>query len=155
LRERNAEFYSKQHRQQISRRAQRVDAVGFFNLLTGPELLEVTESHLPEHRERLYPPTAAHHHCNCRSRHRLPEDVAVRANANSTRVTLDVERERVRLEICDDGEGVKDIGPYAPGLGLRTMQYRALMIGARFEIAPFGRKGTRVLCDCPQDSARA
>jgi Transposase DDE domain len=57
LRERNAEFHSKQHRQQISRRAQRVDAVGFFNLLTGPELLEVTESHLPEHRERLYPPT--------------------------------------------------------------------------------------------------
>jgi hypothetical protein len=27
------------------------------NLPTGPELLEVTESHLPEHRERLYPPT--------------------------------------------------------------------------------------------------
>jgi Transposase DDE domain len=57
LRERNAEFHSKQHRQQIGRRAERVDAVGFFNLLTGPELLEVTESHLPEHRERLYPPT--------------------------------------------------------------------------------------------------
>ncbi len=57
MRERNAEFHSKQYRQQISRRAQRVDAVGFFNLLTGPELLEVTESHLPEHRERLYPPT--------------------------------------------------------------------------------------------------
>lgn len=31
----------------------------FFNLLTGPELLEMTESHLPEHRERLYPPTVA------------------------------------------------------------------------------------------------
>jgi len=29
----------------------------FFNVLTGPELLGVTESHLPEHRERLYPPT--------------------------------------------------------------------------------------------------
>jgi hypothetical protein len=29
----------------------------FFNVLTGPELLEVTEAHLPEHRERLYPPT--------------------------------------------------------------------------------------------------
>ena len=55
MRERNAEFHSKQHRAQITRRAQRVDAVGFFNLLTGPELLEVTESHLPEHRERLYP----------------------------------------------------------------------------------------------------
>jgi hypothetical protein len=57
LRERNAAFHSKQHRQQISRRAQRVDAVGFSNLLTSPELLGVTESHLPEHRERLYPPT--------------------------------------------------------------------------------------------------
>ena len=59
MRERNAKFHSKQHRQQVSRRAQRVDAVGFFNLLTGPELLEVTEAHLPEHRERLYPPTVA------------------------------------------------------------------------------------------------
>ena len=29
----------------------------FFNVLTGPELLEITEAHLPEHRERLYPPT--------------------------------------------------------------------------------------------------
>ena len=29
----------------------------FFNLLTGPELLEMTEAHLPVHRERLYPPT--------------------------------------------------------------------------------------------------
>ncbi len=57
MRERNAEFHSEQHRQQIRRRARRVDAVGFFNLLTGPELLEVTEAHLPEHRERLYPPT--------------------------------------------------------------------------------------------------
>jgi len=76
------------------------------------------------------------------------------ANANSIKVTLDIERERVRLEISDDGEGVKGVGPYPPGLGLRTMQYRASMIGARFEIAPFGRHGTRVLCDCPQDTAR-
>jgi hypothetical protein len=57
LSERNAEFRSEQHRQTIRRRVQRGDAVGFFNLLTGPELLNVTESQLPEHRERLYPPT--------------------------------------------------------------------------------------------------
>lgn len=57
MRERNAAFHSEQHRQQIQRRARRVDAVGFFNLLTGPELLEVTEAQLPQHRERLYPPT--------------------------------------------------------------------------------------------------
>jgi len=29
----------------------------FFNMLTGPVLLAATEAHLPEHRERLYPPT--------------------------------------------------------------------------------------------------
>ena len=29
----------------------------FFNALTGPQLIEITEAHLPEHRERLYPPT--------------------------------------------------------------------------------------------------
>ncbi len=55
--ERNAAFRSKQHRQRIRRQAQTVDATGFFNLLTGPELMEATEAHLPEHRERLYPPT--------------------------------------------------------------------------------------------------
>jgi PAS domain S-box-containing protein len=72
------------------------------------------------------------------------------AHANSIKVRLDVEPERVRLEICDDGQGLKDVGPNAPGLGLRTMQYRASMIGARFEISPFGPNGTRVVCDCPQ-----
>jgi hypothetical protein len=33
------------------------EAVEFFNVLTGAELLETTEALLPEHRERLYPPT--------------------------------------------------------------------------------------------------
>ena len=51
--QRTGAYCSEQYRQRIRRRAQRVDAVGFFNLLTGPELIEVTEAHLPEHRERL------------------------------------------------------------------------------------------------------
>ena len=33
------------------------NAYSFFNLLTGPQLFEQVESLLPEHRERLYPPT--------------------------------------------------------------------------------------------------
>jgi len=33
--------------------------VDFFNVLTGPMLLDLTEGLLPEHRERLYPPTVA------------------------------------------------------------------------------------------------
>jgi hypothetical protein len=57
LRDRSAAVRSEQHRNRIGRRARGVEVVDFFNLLTGPELLEVTESHMPEHRERLYPPT--------------------------------------------------------------------------------------------------
>lgn len=49
------------HRQQQQKRIRRyVDtsqAVDFFNILTGPDLLEITETNLPEHRERLYSPT--------------------------------------------------------------------------------------------------
>jgi len=74
------------------------------------------------------------------------------AHANSVKVTLDVGREHVRLEVCDDGGGIKEATRDTPGLGLRTMQYRASMIGARFEIAAFRPNGTRVICDCPQAS---
>lgn len=46
-----------QLRDSVQRHVRNDSAVDFFNLLTGPELLAATESHLPEHRERLYPPT--------------------------------------------------------------------------------------------------
>ena len=52
-----AAFESQQHRKRISRRVREIDAADFFNVLTGPELLDKTEAYLPEHRERLYPPT--------------------------------------------------------------------------------------------------
>jgi Transposase DDE domain len=57
LRDRSATFRSKQHQHRIEAQAHRVQAVDFFNLLTGPHLLEKVEALLPEHRERQYPPT--------------------------------------------------------------------------------------------------
>ena len=46
------------HQQQaIKSVASHQDAMGFFNLLTAPELFDAVESLLPEHRERLFPPT--------------------------------------------------------------------------------------------------
>ena len=57
--DRTVSFPAHQHQDGIQRRIDRSGAVDFFNLLTGPELLEMTESLLPEHRERLYPPTLA------------------------------------------------------------------------------------------------
>ncbi len=53
----NAEFASQQQVRAIRRRARRVDSLDFFNLITGPELLERLEALLPEYRERKFPPT--------------------------------------------------------------------------------------------------
>ncbi len=57
MNEHNAKFSSHQQRKPIRRRVREIGARDFFNVLTGPELLETIETHLPEHRERLYPPT--------------------------------------------------------------------------------------------------
>jgi hypothetical protein len=55
--DRNARSVLHQRRRSIGRRLGATEAVEYFNVLTGPELLETTEAALPEHRERLYPPT--------------------------------------------------------------------------------------------------
>lgn len=41
----------------IERHSKQANCYSFFNLLTSPELLSITEELLPEHRERKYPPT--------------------------------------------------------------------------------------------------
>jgi hypothetical protein len=46
---------SQQHR--VRAQVKGSDAYAFFNLLTGPELLDQVESLLPPHRERKFPPT--------------------------------------------------------------------------------------------------
>jgi hypothetical protein len=55
--DRNARSALDQRRKRITRRLRSTEAVEYFNMLTSPELLETTEALLPEHRERLYPPT--------------------------------------------------------------------------------------------------
>lgn len=57
--DRNARSLQHQHRSRIVRHARATKAVEFFNVLTSPELLETTEALMPEHRERVYPPTVA------------------------------------------------------------------------------------------------
>jgi hypothetical protein len=56
LNHRSQTFKPRQQRR-ILAQAANADAYGFFNLLTGPELLKDVEGLLPEHRERLFPPT--------------------------------------------------------------------------------------------------
>lgn len=49
---------SKKHQQKrITNHAQKTDSYSFFNLLTNSKLLSVVDEQLPDHRERIYPPT--------------------------------------------------------------------------------------------------
>ena len=57
--DRNARSVLHQRQTHIGRQARATQAVEFFNVLTSAELLQRTEALLPEHRERLYPPTVA------------------------------------------------------------------------------------------------
>ena len=50
---------TKLQQQNIQQYTQNSDSFSFFNQLTSPELLDTLEDQLPEHRERLYPPTEA------------------------------------------------------------------------------------------------
>jgi hypothetical protein len=43
--------------QRIGRYVNNADSYAMFNLLTAPQLLDRVEALLPEHRERLFPPT--------------------------------------------------------------------------------------------------
>jgi len=57
--DRNARNALHQRQTRIARQAKATQAVELFNILTSPQLLDTTEALLPEHRERLYPPTVA------------------------------------------------------------------------------------------------
>ena len=61
--DRNARSLGQQRQSKIKSRATAhataTKAVEYFNVLTSPEMLETTERLMPEHRERLYPPTVA------------------------------------------------------------------------------------------------
>ncbi len=71
------------------------------------------------------------------------------AGARRVLVRLEVLPEEVRLEIADDGVGMRPARPSAGGIGLSGMAYRARAIGGELAITEPERGGTRVLCRCP------
>lgn len=75
------------------------------------------------------------------------------ARAHSINIVLDVEPASVRLEICDDGTGIAaPQGSPGDGLGLKSMRYRADVIGARLRVGRRASAGTCVVCECPQSA---
>jgi PAS domain S-box-containing protein len=54
-----------------------------------------------------------------------------------------------RLEVSDDGCGIPPAEERTAGLGLRSIRYRASLIGATLDVARRPEGGTRVTCVCP------
>ena len=66
-------------------------------------------------------------------------------------VLLRPDGDRVSMLIRDDGCGLPRPLPQTPGMGLRTMRYRAASIGATLEIRPGASSGTEIACTFPKE----
>jgi signal transduction histidine kinase len=72
------------------------------------------------------------------------------SNAREIVVRLEAGTDGLMLTISDDGVGVPSRMP--AGMGLRTMAYRASVIGASFNVERQLSRGTRVACKLPNGS---
>ncbi|MFP4346023.1 MAG: PAS domain S-box protein [Anaerolineales bacterium] len=81
-------------------------------------------------------------------------NVAKHAHASEVRITLEVEEERIRLEVADDGAGFAGAVPREPegseGWGLLTMKERAAALGGELRIEAQPGEGTRVAVEAPR-----
>jgi len=68
--------------------------------------------------------------------------------ARTIRLHLSILRAKVRLTITDDGVGMPDAALDAAGMGLKTMRYRARMMGGEVHFEHAEPNGTRIICEC-------
>ena len=71
-------------------------------------------------------------------------NAARHGQASKVDILLMVTKNTFLLRITDDGVGIANPGKQAAGMGLKIMQYRAGMIGAKIEIGPNMPRGTIV-----------
>ncbi len=65
------------------------------------------------------------------------------------RIIVSEKRSILTVSVEDDGVGMRQVSERSMGMGLRTMQYRADVIGARLEMGAVEPHGTRVSCILP------
>jgi len=86
-------------------------------------------------------------------------NAARHGKARSIRLHLSIARAKVRLTITDDGVGMPEAALDAAGMGLKTMRYRARMMGGEVQFERAEPTGTRIVCEClaelPVAQARA
>jgi PAS domain S-box-containing protein len=68
------------------------------------------------------------------------------SRARHIRITLEHEHGETAMRIEDDGKGLSTKPAQTEGMGLRTMYYRAGLIGGKLEIGPGPHGGTQVVC---------
>jgi PAS domain S-box-containing protein len=71
--------------------------------------------------------------------------------AHEVGILLQSHKGRISMLIRDDGCGIPQPLPQTPGMGLRTMRYRAGIIGATLEIRPGAGGGTEIVCTLPKE----
>jgi signal transduction histidine kinase len=90
----------------------------------------------------------------CDHLYRIAQEAATNAikHARANRVTIKVrvDGHGIRLEVSDDGCGIKQAPGQRIGLGLHTMLDRAAGIGATLQLLANPGGGTRVVCHAPQ-----
>jgi len=75
-------------------------------------------------------------------------NAARHGKARSIRLHLSIARAKVRLTITDDGIGMPETALDAAGMGLKTMRYRARMMGGEVQFERAEPTGTRIVCEC-------
>ena len=71
---------------------------------------------------------------------------AFKAQAEHVRISLASDGEQIIMNIRDDGRGITPSAWNSPGMGLKTMRYRAGILGATLSISPLSTRGTLVSC---------
>ena len=77
------------------------------------------------------------------------------AAARTGTLSLRLQDGRVRLTVEDDGVGFHPATAQTHGHGLKNMEARAKKMGGRLEVTSESSKGTRVVCELPQESLHA
>jgi PAS domain S-box-containing protein len=62
------------------------------------------------------------------------------------KISLERDKDRIILSVRDDGKGISPPARQTEGMGLKTMRFRAALIGATLSIAPVKKGGTLVTC---------
>jgi signal transduction histidine kinase len=90
----------------------------------------------------------------CDHLYRIAQEAATNAikHARAKRVTIkvSVDRRVLRLEVSDDGRGIKKAHGQRKGLGLHTMRDRAASMGGTLLLLTNPGGGTTVVCQVPQ-----